>query len=255
MQLSGITRTTVAALAAAAALLATAPAQAGQSRATGARTGAPTVGTCSTLSATQAAAETDASTVVPCKQAHSAWVAGVVKVPASVDVATATDKRLYRVVANKCAPKVLKSLGPVSWSRVDNTAYDFVWFRPTDDDLTAGARWLSCSIVLEQGTKLIDLPKRKPPFVPRGAHADTIARCLTKSVLTTTCSAGHTWRATGTFTLDVAKRPSAASLNKTATRKCLPLVDRHTFYRFTYKDPLTWAAGDHTIVCYTKTKS
>ena len=255
MKLSGVTRVTVAAAAAAAALLASAPAQAGQHRAPGAMTGAPTVGTCSTLSAQQAAAETDTSTAVPCKQAHTAWVAGVVKVPASLDWSTASDKDLYRVVANKCAPTVLEALGPASWSRADNTAYDFVWFRPTSDDVTAGARWLSCSIVLEHGARLADLPKRKAPFVPRGKHADSIARCLTKSVLTTPCSARHTWRATGTFTLDVAARPKPASLNKTATRRCLPHVDRHRFYRFTYKDPLTWAAGDHTVVCYTKTKS
>jgi hypothetical protein len=254
MTISGVTRT-LAAGAAAAALLAAAPAQAGRTRAGAAMTGAPSVGTCSTLSAKQALAATDASTAVPCRQAHSAWVAGVVKVPASLDWSTASNKDLYRVVADKCAPDVLKSLGTASWSRADDTAYDFVWFRPRKADLTAGARWLSCSIVLEQGTKLADLPRRKAPFVPHGKHADTIARCLTKSVLTTPCHAGHTWRATGTFTLSSAKRPAVKSLNKTAARKCLPHVDRRRFYRYTYKDVDTWAAGDHTVVCYTKTRS
>lgn len=254
MKLSGVTPTTLAVALAAAALLATAPAQAGQTG--GALTGAPAVGTCSTLTAQQAGDQTDASTVVPCKQAHTAYVAGVVKVPASVDISTATSKRLYRVIATKCASKVLKTLGPASWSRVDNTAYDLVWFEPTADDLAAGARWLSCSIVLEHGTKLAPLPKRKPPFVPHGKHADSIARCLTKRVLNTPCDGSHAWRATGTFTLSVAKRPSATSLNKTAARKCLPFVDRHKTYRFTYKDPVTWAASeDHTVVCYTKTSS
>jgi hypothetical protein len=259
MQISGATRSTVAAMGVAAAVVAalftTTPAQAGQSRAGTAMTGAPTVGTCSTMTAAQAGAKTDASTAVRCKKAHTAWVAGVVKLPAALDWSTASAKDLFRVVATKCAPDVLKSLGPDSWPRADNTAYDYVWFRPTKSDLAAGARWLSCTIVLEHGKKLADLPKRNPPFVPKGTHHDTIARCLTKTVLTTPCSGAHAWRATGTFTLDVAKRPAVKSLNKTATRKCLPHVDRHTFYRFTYKDPVTWAAGDHTVVCYTKTKS
>ena len=60
------------------------------------------------------------------------------------------------------------------------------------------------------------------------------------------------WRATGTFRLNAATRPRVKVLNKTATRKCLAHVDPHKYYRFTYQDVDSWAAGDHTVVCYTR---
>jgi hypothetical protein len=250
MKISGVTRT-LAAVAATAATLATAPAQAGQTRAGGAMTGAPVVGTCSTMTVAQGAAHADKSTPIACSQAHTARVAGVAKLPASLDW-TASDRAIFQVVAKKCGPKVDNMLGRTDSAR-DTTAYGSFWFEPTKAQKNAGARWVSCSIFLQHGSKLADLPNNRTPMLPRGRHKDSIARCLTKSVLNTTCSSGHAWRATGTFKVDAAKRPAVKSLNKTATRRCLPHVDRHKFYRFTYQDVDTWAAGDHTVVCYTRT--
>jgi hypothetical protein len=175
-----------------------------------------------------------------------------VKLPASMDW-SATKRQVFGVVAQKCAPEVWQRLGRTAAAR-DLTAYGYVWFEPTKADKSAGARWLSCSIILSGGTTLMDLPTNRTPLVPR-RRGDDIARCLTKSIVNTVCERRHAWRATGTFTLNVATRPSAKSLNKTATRRCLPVVDRHKYYRFTYKDPATWAAGDHTVVCYTKTST
>ena len=239
------------AVAATALVLTTAPAQAGPTRAGGALSGAPTIGTCSTLTPTQGAATTDKSTPVSCKKAHTARVAGVAKLPASLDW-TAGKRALERVVANKCAPQVFKVLGRTAASR-DTTAYSYYWFEPTKAQKAQGARWVSCSIFLQHGRRLANLPNNRTPMVPRGKHADSIARCLTKSVFDTTCDHPHAWRATGTFTVKAAKRPRVKALNKTATRKCVPHVDPHKYYRFTYPDVDTWAAGDHTVVCYTRT--
>ena len=55
------------------------------------------------------------------------------------------------------------------------------------------------------------------------------------------------------MTVADSSRPAVKSLNATATRKCLPHVDQHKFYRFTYQDKASGAAGDHTVVCYTRT--
>jgi hypothetical protein len=253
---SGLTRSVAvvaAILAAVGWLLITAPAQAGQTRTTGAMTGAPTVGTCTTLTPLQGGANTDTSTVVPCKTAHTARVGGVARQPKSMDWATATKREVFSVVANKCAPQIDQTLGRSAAAR-DTTAYDYFWFEPTKAQKTQGARWVSCSIVLVQGKKLVDLPTNHTPMVPRGKHSDDIAHCLTKTIFKTTCSSGHAWRTTGTFTLNVAQRPAVKSLNETAARRCLPHVDRHKkYYRFTYQDAITWAAGDHTVVCYSQT--
>jgi hypothetical protein len=241
----------VAGAAALAAVLTTAPALAGPGRAGSALTGAPTIGTCSTMTPVQGAADADKSTPVSCKKAHTARVAGVAKLPASLDW-TASKRAIYRVVANRCAPQLFKVLGGSARAR-DTTAYNYYWFEPTKAQRAQGARWVSCSIFLQHGTKLASLPNNRTPMVPRGKHADSIARCLTKRVFNTTCDHPHAWRATGTFTLKAARRPGVKALNKTATRKCLPYVDPHKFYRFTYPDVDTWAVGDHTVVCYTRT--
>jgi hypothetical protein len=218
-------------------------------------TGAPALGTCSTMTADQADAPTDDSTPVPCRQPHTAYVAAVVRLPASLDWDTVSTKDLRRVVAERCSDDVLKVLGPATWAAADRTAYDTVFFQPTDADIAAGARWLSCSIVLRHGSRLADLPWKKAPFVRGKPTPDSVARCLTKAALRTTCSAAHAWRATGTFTVKSRTRPSARSLSRTAARRCLPLVDRHQkYFRFTYPDPITWAgAGDHVVVCYSQT--
>lgn len=256
MDSSALARSLAATVAAAALLIATpATADAGAARAAGARTDAPAVGTCSTMTADQADAPTDDSTVVPCGQPHTAYVAAVVTLPAALDWDTASTKDLRRVVADKCSDDVLKLLGPATWSGADRTAYDTVFFQPTGGDITAGARWLSCSVVLRQGSKLAHLPWKKAPFVRGKTPPDQIARCLTKATLRTTCSAAHAWRASGTFTVKGATRPSAKTLDQTAARRCLPLVDRHKkYFRFTYPDPITWAgARDHVVVCYSQT--
>src|SRR4029079_14473291 len=90
---SGLTRRTpmtisrpARAVAAAAALTLTAlamtsPAHASAQRATDPFVGAPTVGTCSTMTPKQAAAQSDHSAAGDCTQAHTAVVAGVVKLP------------------------------------------------------------------------------------------------------------------------------------------------------------------------------
>ncbi|HEX3932044.1 MAG TPA: septum formation family protein [Nocardioides sp.] len=254
MTTSALARSVVA-TAAVTALLGSTTALAASGRAAGAMAGAPELGACTTLTSAQAAAPNDESTVVPCGQPHTAYVAAVVRLPAALDWDTATKKDLRRVVAGRCAPNVLEALGPASWARADRTAYDYVFFQPTTDQVTAGARWLSCSIVLRQGAKLAALPRRHAPFVRGATLGDAIARCLTGGILRTTCGTAHAWRATGTFAVKAATRPSATSLDKTAARRCVPLVDPHKrYFRFTYPDPITWAgAGDHVVVCYSKT--
>jgi hypothetical protein len=255
MLLSAPSRTRPAALlagvAVVAAVLTTAPAQAGPARAGGAMTGAPTIGTCSTMTPAQGNAHADKSTRVSCRKAHTARVAGVAKLPASLDW-SASNRAIYQVVASRCAPQVFRVLGGTAAGR-DTTAYGYFWFEPTKAQKKQGARWVSCSIFLEHGQRLADLPNNRTPMLPRGKHPDSIARCLTKSVFQTTCDSQHAWRSTGTFSLKAAKRPAVKSLNKTATRKCVPHVNPHKYYRFTYRDADAWAAGDHTVVCYTRT--
>lgn len=211
--------------------------------------GAPTVGACSRMTAEQADARVDRSTVVDCATRHSAQVAGVVRLPNRLQWDSATDDDLYRVVAHRCLPEVEALLGRSTRIR-DASAYDLLWFAPSKRAIARGARWLSCSVELRQGVGLARLPTAAAPFLPDGRLPDKVARCLTRSRLTTRCSATHRWRATGTFAVAGAY-PGKKKLNAVADASCRSRVTPGRSYRWTYQDKITWnAGGDHVVVCY-----
>jgi hypothetical protein len=255
MTLSGLTRTLAAVAATTALTLSTVPGQALQ--ADGPDFGAPSVGACSTMTARQADRSTDRSTVVSCSRAHTAKVAGVVHLPAKLDY-TADSATLYKVVVKRCHPKWNALLGRTAAVR-DSSAYQLVWFNPTKDQRDHGARWLSCSVVLRQGSGLAKLPTNKAPLLPKGRLGDRVHRCLlatTSAVVTTRCSAKHGWRATGSFVIATRDYPGAKAVNRTARTKCASRTNRRKAYRWTYWTKVNWqAGGDHAVICYTKTTS
>jgi hypothetical protein len=257
MTLSGLTRTLVAVTAVTALTLSTAPAHAQQARAQGPGVGAPTVGACSTMTAKQAAAPADHSSVVPCSDAHTAKVAGVVHLPDRLDYSSDIVK-LYRVIAGKCRPKVNTMLGRTDAVR-DFSAYDMVWFLPTKTQRQHGARWMSCSIVLRQASKLARLPANKTPLLPTGKLGDGIHRCLladTSRVITTRCAARHGWRATGAFVIAGEKFPGRKTVNREARNRCASRVLAGRSYRWTYSSKIDWqVGGDHAVICYSKTSN
>src|SRR3954451_4030435 len=174
MKRSGLTRILAVAVAATALTLGVTPAQ---SLATDGPTfGAPTVGTCSVMTAKQTGLQTDKSTVVPCTDKHTAKVAGVVRLPAKIGYGDSFNT-LYRVVADRCLPKVNDLLGRTNRVR-DSSAYLPIWFVPTKKQRRHGARWISCSVILAHATKLAPMPTDKAPLLPSGKLGNQVARCL-----------------------------------------------------------------------------
>jgi hypothetical protein len=256
MTISGPTRTLVAVAAAIALTVLAAPTPA-QADPDGPDFGAPTVGACSTMTPKQAGAAADKSTVVACSKAHTAKVAGVIQLPDGLTYSSDMQK-LYRATVDTCLPKVNQMLGRSSAVR-DSSAYDWVWFFPTTIQRQHGARWISCSIVLRQGTKLAKLPSNKTPMIPSGKLAAGIHRCLlatTTRSITTRCSSTHGWRATGSFVIASTKFPGAKAVNRTARAKCKSRTLAGKAYRWTYWTKINWeTGGDHAVICYSKTKN
>jgi hypothetical protein len=255
MTLSGLARTLVAVATATALGLSAAPGQA-RAAADGPDFGAPAVGACSTMTAEQADARVDRSTVVPCSQAHQAKVAGVVRLPDGL--AYSSRGKLYRAMVKRCKPAWNELLGRTHRVR-DSSAYQLVWFVPSKDQRQHGARWMSCSVVLRKGTELAKLPANKAPLLPKGELGDRIHRCLlatTASTITTRCSAEHGWRATGSFVVSSETFPGTTAVNRAARTKCPRLTNPRKPFRWTYWTKVNWqAGGDHAVICYTKTKS
>lgn len=256
MSISGLTRTCAALGAVIALTVSAAPSQARRATADGPGYGAPAVGACSTMTAAQATARVDHSTTVPCSQAHTARVAGVVRLPKGLRYSSTVTK-LYRVVAERCRPQANAVLGRTDRAR-DSTAYDLVWFLPSRAERRHGARWLSCSVVLRQASALAKLPTNRTPMLPGGRLGDGIRRCLladTSHIITTRCSATHGWRATGSFTVARKHYPGAKVLNRKARTTCADRVSPHQAYRWTYSTRIDWqVSGDHAVICYSHTR-
>lgn len=218
--------------------------------------GAPTVGACSTMTPRQADAKADKSTVVPCSRTHTAKVAGVVQLPAGL--AYSKTGRVYKTMVDTCKPKWNKLLGRTHAVR-DSSAYQLVWFIPTQTQRQHGARWVSCSVVLRQGTKLAKLTTDRAPLLPSGKLGDRIHRCLlatTSAAITTRCAAEHGWRATGSFVIASKKYPGTKAVNRTARSKCASRTNQRKAYRWTYWTKVNWqVGGDHAIICYSQTTS
>lgn len=255
MTLSGLARTLVAVATATALGLSAAPGQA-RAAADGPDFGAPAVGACSTMTAEQADARVDRSTVVPCSQAHQAKVAGVVRLPDGL--AYSSRGKLYRAMVKRCKPAWNELLGRTHRVR-DSSAYQLVWFVPSKDQRQHGARWMSCSVVLRKGNELAKLPANKAPLLPKGELGDRIHRCLlatTASTITTRCSAEHGWRATGSFVVSSETFPGTTAVNRAARAKCPRLTNPRKPFRWTYWTKVNWqAGGDHAVICYTKTEN
>src|SRR5262249_15874684 len=233
---SGLTRTLAAVAAAAALTVATAPANAGETKAGDPLFGAPAVGTCSTMTAAQAAAKTDQSAPVDCSTAHTAQSAGVLQLPAGMTWSNASLNDLFRVVVGRCEPKANHVLGRTFAVR-DSSAYDYVWFAPTKAQKSKGARWISCSVVLRHAKTLASLRTSPPPFLPTGDLPDDIARCIKRRGFRTPCTSAHVWRATGTFSVTANKYPGTRVLNRKADRLCRSRVST-THYGWLFRDKL-----------------
>ena len=229
------------------------PSYGGQER-SGPMAGAPQVGRCEVLTMRQASRENDHGRVVHCTKPHTAEVAGVVTLPSSLNWSSATMAQLNGVIDARCLPLYGALLGRSTRIR-DTSAYEPIWFEPTVTQRSAGARWLSCDVVRPAGPVLDTLPTSTKPFLPDGKLGNAIARCLTKAVYDTPCSATHLWRATGKVLLSL-RYPGAKELNRQADNDCRGRVIRGRPYRWTYRDKLTWnLEPDRVIVCYSQTSS
>jgi hypothetical protein len=215
--------------------------------------GKPAVGECRSLTATQAAARTDTTSPISCTTAHDDRVIAVPDLPAGVTWADLSDRQIAKQGIKACAPKLRKALGQNDLVR-DRSAYGFVFFQPTADQIAAGARWLRCDIVLRHGSTLADLPADRTPALSGLPLSNQIARCLKgTSHLTTTCSSKHSYRATGSFTVASHAFPGRKALIRAGRASCPSRVNSRS-YLFTWQPKLIWnLVHNRTVVCFTKT--
>jgi hypothetical protein len=213
----------------------------------------PTVGQCHALSLDDAMGEADRTPVVDCAQPHTSRVVAVAQLPATLSWSSPRVKLEKRAIA-LCQPAFVAAVGGGAKAR-NRSAYWWFWFTPTKGQRSHGARWISCELALLGGADLADLPTDEVPALSGAAPGEDVARCLTPQELEpTTCTSRHGYRATGTFAMSQKRFPGRRVVGRAAAARCPARVGTAR-YRWTFHDAKIWNTGDHTVVCYSRTRS
>jgi hypothetical protein len=254
MTMSGSSRI-LGAVGAALALTLTGPAYAGD-RAASKVPATPVVGECRSLTVAEAGARSDTSPPIDCALPHNMRVIAVKNLPGGAsydDLATQAD--LFKAAEKICYPALHAAVGQTDLVR-DQTAYSFVFFTPTKQQRADGARWLRCDLTLLHNTVWGDLPTDAVPALSSSRIPASAKRCLTgANFFVTPCTAPHTYRATGAFTVAARRFPGSKQMIKLGNQHCASRVSSAQF-RFSWKPKAIYNGfHDHTIVCYSKTRS
>lgn len=208
---------------------------------------APAVGQCFDMSADELAAASYVEAPVGCAAQHTSVTIAVVPL---LDDLTYESRGLERFALESCFPAQREVLG-TSMTGMRLTAYTVGYFGPTPEQLAAGARWLRCDLVLGDASAPQPLPAR----LEVGRRAPTsVSRCLAgRDHHLTVCSSTHTYRATAALKVRTERFPSEKAWQRLGTQRCRGAVSTRVF-RFGWPSKVAWKAGDHTLLCYSKTR-
>lgn len=137
----------------------------------------PAVGSCRDLSPRELPKQSDPDAPVSCKQPHTGRTFAVPSVPRGT--AMSDLDALQRLVERTCRPAYHRAVSTSIRQRL-LSAYGYVWFVPTQDQVRQGARWIRCDLYLAGGTgSLVPLPPARVPALRTAPHSDREARCYT----------------------------------------------------------------------------
>ena len=157
--------------------------------------GAPKAGSCYSISGKAVAKRATSARAHSCRKAHTLWVAGVARVPASMDITTAdTAPPLIALVMKACGSAVGHKIGKLgrSWGL---SAYNWYWFFPTAQQ-QRGAHWISCEVGITAGkNRLVTTRQVKPTHMSMNPR-NNLRLCGTKTYYFTNCARAHAFRAT-----------------------------------------------------------
>lgn len=205
----------------------------------------PKVGECHLLTLKQAFGSSDGRTPVPCTSKHTTMTIGVKRLTGSVNWNDTS--ALNAKLKPKCWNGLERVLGSSDVVRVQ-TAYSWVWFRPTKEEIRRGAKWLRCDLVLSGATKLMPM---KADVSVSSQIPDRIRHCATARGALTVCSRPHAFRSVGAFRIS-GGYPSKKRARALAFANCGRFV---TTRRFVWLTPLReqWNTGTRAMICFNVT--
>lgn len=208
--------------------------------------GAPEVGTCYDLSYQEGGADAIEEEPVACTAPHTSTITAVEQLPDGLPL-DSSDPQTAAFIGRTCLAGSDQAIGD-DHRLLALSAYTRINFFPTQDDQSAGARWISCGIAVFNARSLVRTSDPEP-IALADPVPEEIALCMTKRGLVEPCARPHAYRAVAATV--VKKKPTDARVRKTIETFCPRVVStKKWFYRYL---PLT--SSSYAVACLDKTTS
>jgi hypothetical protein len=225
----------------------------------------PRVQECRVLEPADIAAPSNDSLVVDCQEPHTAETFLVDEFRGRKARLPWDDPALGAAVYDRCQPRWMRFVG-ADESLALRTLLGWAWFRPTEEQWDAGARWYRCDVVggTEESARLPALPVTTKGVL-LGRPDDRWLACVDGEEVSgapwVPCTSPHTWRAVTTIVVGKEKdRYPGDRLVEVITRdfcreSVLFWLDFPLDYEFayTYFHRAEWERGNRRSICWART--
>jgi hypothetical protein len=247
--------------------VATACASQADGHATGLGAGAPSVGSCRVLTASDIQPASNNTPTVSCAKPHTSVVIAVGSFPPSeITNASVRSGKLGDDALRRCTAAWKRTVGgDVTAQHI--SIVGLAYYLPDQAQLSKGARWYRCDAVIggSDGMRLRPIPESGVQGMLDGTVSNHLLACRTApefdSGQEVPCSHSHVLRAVGTAPLPgSATYPGADALRAASKKGCATVVADWLDGRpdggdaYQWPDRIGWEVlGDHVATCWTVT--
>lgn len=230
--------------------------------------GLPKTGDCRVLTAADIDPTSNTTPVVPCSKPHTSVTIEVGGFrPAQVTDRNLTDGTLGNLALQRCTAAWKRVVGGTTMTQ-HTSLLGVAYYLPTQTQLSNGARWYRCDVVLggQDGLPLQPLPAHVDGVLDGPNVPESVQACRTTPDFTSghavPCAQQHVLRAVGTFALPDGAYPGKAALNAASAKGCTAVINHWLHGRdnggdaYQWPDEVGWTLlHDHTATCWTVTTS
>jgi hypothetical protein len=224
----------------------------------------PRTGECRVLEPADVAEPSNDSPAVECGQPHTAETFLVDEFEGRTAGLSWDDPALGGAAYDRCRRRWARFVG-ADESLALRTLLGWAWFRPTEEQWDAGARWFRCDVVGgdEESARLPALPPTAKGAL-LGRPDDEWMACVDGETVNGSpwvpCSSPHTWRAVTTIVVGDEDRYPGDRLVEVVTRdfcrqSVVAWLDYPLDYEFgyTYFHRAEWQQGNRRSICWART--
>ena len=225
----------------------------------------PAPGACRLIAPADIAAASNDSEPVPCTQPHNAETFVVGAFRGAIAEAEYDDERLGAEVYERCSRDYMRFTG-ANESLALRSVLSWAWWRPTEEEWEAGARWYRCDVVggTDRSTELVQLPRTAKGLL-LGIPADRWMACVdgadVSAVPPVPCSEPHQWRAVTTIVVgkEEDEYPGDRLVEVLSRDYCSDSVGAWMNYPIDFEYAYTWFGrgewelGDRRSICWART--